>query len=83
MPNPQTSQPYNVNFGALYRNVPKQTTRVEQKKSKEILILSRNLNENGDINLNWVYFIRTILNECGFTYIYGKQKMLNIVVFIA
>jgi hypothetical protein len=28
----------NVNFGALYRNVPKQTTRVEQKKSKEILI---------------------------------------------
>jgi hypothetical protein len=25
-------------FGALYRNVPKQTTRVEQKKSKEILI---------------------------------------------
>jgi hypothetical protein len=27
-----------VNFGALYRNVPKQTTRVEQKKSKEILI---------------------------------------------
>jgi hypothetical protein len=28
----------NVNFGAIYRNVPKQTTRVEQKKSKEILI---------------------------------------------
>jgi hypothetical protein len=27
----------NVNFGALYRNVPKQTTRVEQKKSEEIL----------------------------------------------
>ena len=40
--------------------------------------LSRNLNENGDTNLNWVYFIRTILNERGFTYIYGKQKMLII-----
>jgi hypothetical protein len=26
------------------------------------------LNENDDTNLNWVYFIRTILNECGFTY---------------
>ena len=29
--------------------------------------LSRNLNENGDTNLNWIYFFRTILNECGFT----------------
>jgi hypothetical protein len=28
----------NINFGAFYRNVPKQTARVEQKKSKEILI---------------------------------------------
>jgi hypothetical protein len=25
--------------------------------------LSRNLNENGDADLSWVYFIRTILND--------------------
>jgi hypothetical protein len=39
--------------------------------------LSRNLNENGDTNLNWVYFIRTILNECGFTYIWETENVNN------
>jgi hypothetical protein len=36
-----------------------------------------NLNANGDTNLNWVYFIRTILNECGFTYIWGTENVNN------
>jgi hypothetical protein len=40
-------------------------------------LLSSNLNENGDINLNWVYFIRTILNECGFTYIWETENVNN------
>jgi hypothetical protein len=35
------------------------------------------LNENGDTNLNWVYFIRTILNECGFTYIWETENVNN------
>jgi hypothetical protein len=39
--------------------------------------LSRNLNENGDTNLNWVYFIRTILNECGFTYMWETENVNN------
>jgi hypothetical protein len=39
--------------------------------------LSRNLNENGDTNLNWVYFMRTILNECGFTYIWETENVNN------
>jgi hypothetical protein len=39
--------------------------------------LSRNLNENGDTNLNWVYFIRTILNECEFTYIWETENVNN------
>ena len=39
--------------------------------------LSRNLIGNGDTNLNWVYFIRTILNECGFTYIWETENVNN------
>jgi hypothetical protein len=35
------------------------------------------LNENGDTNLNWVDFIRTILNECGFTYIWETENVNN------
>ena len=35
------------------------------------------MNENGDTNLNWVYFIRTILNECGFTYIWETENVNN------
>jgi hypothetical protein len=35
------------------------------------------LNENGDTNLNWVYFIRTILNGCGFTYIWETENANN------
>jgi hypothetical protein len=37
----------------------------QAKFSNVFYRLSRNLNENSDTNLNWVYFIRTILNECG------------------
>jgi hypothetical protein len=39
--------------------------------------LSRNLNENGNANLNWVYFIRTILKECGFTYTWETENVNN------
>jgi hypothetical protein len=39
--------------------------------------LSRNLNENGNTNLNWVYFIRTILKECGFTYTWETENVNN------
>jgi hypothetical protein len=35
------------------------------------------LNENGDTNLNWVYFIRTLLNECEFTYIWETENVNN------
>jgi hypothetical protein len=45
----------------------------QAKFSNVFYRLSRNLNENGDTNLNWVYFIRTILNECGFTYIWETE----------
>jgi hypothetical protein len=38
-------------LGALNRNVPKQTTRVEQKKGKEILIEQ---NHNHLIKLNYL-----------------------------
>jgi hypothetical protein len=31
----------------------------------------------GDTNLNWVYFIRTILNECGFTYKWETENVNN------
>jgi hypothetical protein len=41
----------------------------QAKFSNVLYRLSRNLNENRDTNLNWVYLIRTILNECRFTYI--------------
>jgi hypothetical protein len=39
--------------------------------------LSRNFNENGDTNLNWVYFIRTILNECESPYIWETENVNN------
>jgi hypothetical protein len=39
--------------------------------------LSRNFNENGNTNLNWVYFIRAILNECEFTYIWETENVNN------
>ena len=35
------------------------------------------MNENGDTNLSWLYFIRTILNECGFTYIWETENVNN------
>jgi hypothetical protein len=35
------------------------------------------LNEHGDTNLNWIYFFRTILNECGFTYIWETEHFNN------
>jgi hypothetical protein len=35
------------------------------------------LNENGNTNLNWVYFIRTILKECGFTYTWETENVNN------
>ena len=35
------------------------------------------MNENGDTNLNWVYFIRAILNECEFTYIWETENVNN------
>ena len=35
------------------------------------------MNENGDTNLNWVYFIRAILNGCGFTYIWKTENVNN------
>jgi hypothetical protein len=35
------------------------------------------LRQVGDTNLNWVYFIRTILNECGFTYIWETENVNN------
>ena len=49
----------------------------QAKFSNVFYRLSRNLNENGDTNLNWVYFIRTILNECGFTYIWETENVNN------
>ena len=33
------------------------------------------MNENGDTNLNWVYFIKAILNEWGFTYIWETENV--------
>ena len=35
------------------------------------------MNENGNTNLNWVYFIRTILKECGFTYTWETENVNN------
>jgi hypothetical protein len=45
----------------------------QAKFSNVFYRLSRNWNENGDTNLNWVYFIRT--NECGFTYIWETENV--------
>jgi len=39
-------------------------------------MISRKFHEHGDTNLSWVYFIKTNLNECRFTYV--KQIMLII-----
>ena len=51
---------------------------IKQAKFSNVFYrLSRNLNENGDTNLNWVYFIRTILNECGFIYIWETENVNN------
>ena len=49
----------------------------QAKFSNVFYRLSRNLNENGDTNLNRVYFIRTILNECRFTYIWETENVNN------
>ena len=62
---------YPIDIDIKVRTIPywaKLLSGKQAKFSNVFYRLSRNLNENGDTNLNWVYFIRTILNECGFTY---------------
>ena len=49
----------------------------QAKFSNAFYRLSRKLNENGDTNLNKVYFIRAILNECGFTCIWETEHVNN------
>jgi tryptophan synthase beta subunit len=60
------------NLTEMFANSVKQATF-----SNVFYRLSRNLNEHGDTNLNWIYFFRTILNECGFTYIWETENFLK------
>lgn len=50
---------------------------VNGKQSKFSCILyklSRKLNEQGNIHLSWISYVKKILNECGFPYIWESQN---------